>query len=214
MSDVFSKAKRSEVMARIRSPQSESFEVEVFAAEAEVFDDVGYDSARHIARMPGEGDKTVGMERIRVVTVAARRAEQLASDLTQATFQLAAVPRGILAHKSRGENEFVAESGWDGASGFQQRLQMGLGGLLEAQDGLAPVLPVRMAAGQQGRFRNPYPVLVAPHLNFRDRNDHRGNTLTRRCLKLKSLHGVEIRSPSCMPVHNRFNLCSSGFIRG
>ena len=85
----------------------------------------------------------------------------------------------VIGPKLRGENEFVAKGGWNWTAGFQQRLQMSLGGLLEAQDGLAPVLSVRVAAGQQRRFRNPYPVLVAPHLNFRDGNNHPGNSLTR-----------------------------------
>ena len=185
MPDVFSKAKRSQVMSRIRSPRSEFSEVEVFAAEAEVFDNVGYNAARHIARMPGESDKTVGTEWIRVMAVAARGAEQFAANFTQAALQLAAVPRRVFAHRSRSENELVAKGGWNGASGFQKSLQMDLGGLLEAKDGLAPVLPVSMTTGQQRGFCNPYAVLVAPHLNFRDGNDHCGNILTRRNADVK-----------------------------
>jgi hypothetical protein len=42
----------------------------------------------------------------------------------------------VISSKLRRENEFVAKGGWNGASGFQQRLQMDFGGLLEAQDGL------------------------------------------------------------------------------
>ena len=60
MADVFSKSKRSEVMSRIRSRGSESLEVEVVAADAEVFDDVGDDAAGHIARMPRERDEPAG----------------------------------------------------------------------------------------------------------------------------------------------------------
>jgi hypothetical protein len=43
---------------------------------------------------------------------------------------------GVILSRLRRENEFVAKGGWNGASGFQQRFQMNLGGLLEAQDGL------------------------------------------------------------------------------
>jgi len=39
-------------------------EVEVVAAQAEVFDDVGNDAARHVAGMPREGDETVGLKGI------------------------------------------------------------------------------------------------------------------------------------------------------
>jgi len=35
-----------------RNPASELFEIEIFAAEAEVLDDVGDQPARHVARMP------------------------------------------------------------------------------------------------------------------------------------------------------------------
>jgi hypothetical protein len=62
MSDVFTKAKRSEVMSRIRSRGSESLEEKVVAADAEVFDDVGDDVAGHVARMPRERDEAVGTE--------------------------------------------------------------------------------------------------------------------------------------------------------
>jgi hypothetical protein len=36
--------------------------------------------------------------------------KEFAANLTQMTVQLAAVPGGIFAHRSGGENEFVAES--------------------------------------------------------------------------------------------------------
>jgi hypothetical protein len=62
MPDVFTKAKRSEVMSRIRGRDSEFPEVEVVAADAEVLDDVGDDAARHVARMPRERDEAVGTE--------------------------------------------------------------------------------------------------------------------------------------------------------
>jgi hypothetical protein len=98
--------------------------------------------------MPGKGDQTVGMERIRVMTVAACGAKQFTANFTQSAFQLAAIPRGIFAHRSRGENELIAKRGWNRASGFQQRLQVSLGGLLETQQRLPAVLPVRVTSGQ------------------------------------------------------------------
>jgi G:T-mismatch repair DNA endonuclease (very short patch repair protein) len=60
MEDVSTGRKRSKVMTRIRSRGSESLEVEIVAAEAEVVADVGDDAARHVARMSGESDQTVG----------------------------------------------------------------------------------------------------------------------------------------------------------
>ena len=43
---------------------SKFLEVKVVAADAEVFNDIGDDAARHIARMPGKGNEPVGAERI------------------------------------------------------------------------------------------------------------------------------------------------------
>ena len=64
MPDVFTKAKRSEVMPRIRGRGSESFEVKVVAADAEVFNNVGNDAARHVARLPRKSNEPVGTKRI------------------------------------------------------------------------------------------------------------------------------------------------------
>jgi hypothetical protein len=64
MADVFSKRKRFEVRSRIRSRGSESLEVKVVTADAEVFNDVGNDAAGHVARMPRERDEAVGTEGI------------------------------------------------------------------------------------------------------------------------------------------------------
>jgi len=185
MPDVFTKAKRSEVMSRIRAG-SELSEVEIVAADSEVFDDVCHDAARHIARMPGEGDEAIGTEGVRVMPVAARCAEQLAAKLTEAALQLAAVPGRILAHRSGGENEFVAKGGRDGAARFQQGFEMRLGGLLKPEDRLAAILSVRVAAGQQRGLGNPHVILVAAHLNFGNGNDHRGSRLSRHAAGVKS----------------------------
>ena len=178
MADIFLKRKRSEVMSRIRSRGSESLEVKVVAAEAKVFDDVSDDAAGHIARMPCERDEAIRMERIRVMPVASSGANKLAANLTQTTVKLAAVPGGIFAHRSGGENEFVAEGSRDGTPGFEQGFQMRLGSLLESKGGFATVAPVRMAAGQQGGFGNPHAIFIQTELHFRKWNDHNGHKVT------------------------------------
>ena len=175
----FSKAKRSEVMSRIRSRGSESLEVKVVAADAEVFDDVGDDAAGHVARMPRERDETVRAKWICVMPVAPGGAKEFATNLTQTTVKLAAVPRRIFAHRSGGENKFVAEGGRDGAPGFEQSFQMRLGRLLESKGGLATVAPVRVATGQQDGFGNPDAVFILTELHFREWNDHNGHKVTR-----------------------------------
>jgi hypothetical protein len=60
---------------------SELFEVKVVPAKAKVFSNVSNDSARHVARMPGKGDETVQMKRIRVMPMTAGSADKLASNL-------------------------------------------------------------------------------------------------------------------------------------
>lgn len=67
-------------------------EVKPVPCEAQVFDDVGDNAARHVARMRGKGDEPVGVERIGVVPVTARRAEQFATQFFEPTLKLAAVP--------------------------------------------------------------------------------------------------------------------------
>ena len=74
----------------------------------------------------------------------------LTADLAETTLQLAAVERGVFAHGSCGEHEFVSEGGWDGAAGFQECLQMGLGRFLKPKYGFAPVTSMCVAARQQG----------------------------------------------------------------
>ena len=185
MPDIFTKAKRSEVMSRIRSRGSESLEVKVVAADAEVFDDVGDDAAGHVTRMPGERDESVGAERIRVMPMAPSGAKKFTTNLTQTALQLAAVPGGIFAHRSGGKNKFVAEGGRDGTSGFEQGFQVRLGGLLESKGGLATVAPVRVAAGQQGGFGNPDSIFILTELHFRKWNDHNGHKVTCFALDVK-----------------------------
>jgi len=66
----------------------------------------------------------------------------------------------------------------NGASGFEQSFQMRLGSLLESKGGLATVAPVRVAAGQQGGFGNPYAIFILTELHFRRWNDHNGHKIT------------------------------------
>lgn len=164
---------------------SESLEIEVVATEAEVFDDVSDYAARHVARMPRERDESVRTKWIRVMPVAPGGAKKFTANLTQTTVKLTTVPRGIFAHRSGGENKFVAESGRDGTSGFEQSFQMRLGGLLKSQSGLATVAPVRVATGQQGGFGNPHAVFILSELHFREWNNHNGHKLTRFALDVK-----------------------------
>ena len=178
MPDVFTKAKRSEVMSRIRERDSEPSEIEFIPRDAEVFDDVCNDAARHIAGMPRKGDEAIGAEWIRVMPVAAGIAKVFATDFAEATFQLAALEGGVFAHGSSGENELVAESGWNRASGFKQRFQMRFGGLLKTQGGFAPVAPLCVTTGQQQRFGDPHAVFILTKLHFRERNNHNGCKLT------------------------------------
>ena len=110
--------------------------------------------------------------------VAASRADEFTTDLAQAAVKLAAVPRGVFAHRSGGENKLVAEGRRDGASGFKQRFQMRLRGLLKTKRGFAPVTPVRMTAGQERRFRNPHAIFVLTELHFREWNDHNADIIT------------------------------------
>lgn len=210
MADVFTKAKRSEVLetrsAEFGVPSdrsgSEFPEIEFIPRDAEVFDNVRSDAARHIARMPRESDQAVGTKRIRVMPVTEdalhltldpsphpmRRGRT--TDFAESPLQLAAVPRGVFGHGSGGENKFVAESRRNGASGFEQRFQVSFGGLLKAKRDFAAVTPVRVAAGQQAGLGYPDAVLIPPDLHFREWNDHNATTVTRRASGVKRAFDV------------------------
>jgi len=71
--------------------ESEPSEMEFIPREAEVFNDVRNDAARHITGMPRKCDEAVRAEWIRVMPVAAAVAKMFATDLAEAAFQLAAV---------------------------------------------------------------------------------------------------------------------------
>jgi hypothetical protein len=72
--------------------------IEVVAGDAEVFDDVGDDSPRHVTEMVGEGDQSIGTKWVGVVTMTPARANKFTADFAEPTLQLAAVVRRILAH--------------------------------------------------------------------------------------------------------------------
>ena len=153
-------------------------EVEFVASDAEVFDDVRNDAARHIAGMPRKGDEAIRAEGIRVMPVAAGVAKMFATDFAEATFQLAAVECGVFAHRSGGEDKLVAEGRGNGASGFKQRFQMRFGGLLKTKGGFTPVAALCVTTGQQQRFGDPHAVFILTKLHFRERNNHSGRKLT------------------------------------
>lgn len=197
---------------------SESFEVEIVAAYAEIPDDVGDDAPRHVARMPREGDQTIRVEWIGIMAVAAGRTNVFAANLTQAPVKLTAVPRWVSSHGSGGEDEFVAKGGRDGAAGFEQRLEMRLGRELKTKAGLAPVASVGVAAGKQGGFGNPHPILVTAQLNLGKRDNHREETLAggrddvKKMLDALRLHqGQAFRRDLPFLRHNRR---FSNFARG
>ncbi len=164
---------------------SEFAEMEFVAREAEVFDDVGDDPARHVAGMPGNGDEAFGLERIGVMPVAARSTEQFTADFPEAALQLPAVVARVFAHGSGGEDELVAKGRWDRPARFQERFQVDLGSLLKTQCGLAAVAPVCVAARQEVGFRNPHAVFILTELHFRKRNDHSGTTVARPAAGVK-----------------------------
>lgn len=197
MAAVFTTANQSEGRLRIRGRESEPPEIEFIPRDAEVVHDVRNDATRHIAWMPRKGDEAIRAERIRKMPVAAGAAERFAADFAEAAFQLATVECGVFAHESGGENKFVAEGERDGASGFEQRLQMRFGGLLKAKGGFAAVATVRVATRQERGFGDPDTILVLTELNFRERNNHcavtvtRSPTVVKRAFNARLLHGSE-----------------------
>jgi hypothetical protein len=112
-------------------------------------------------------------------------AQMFAPDFPEPPLELAAVVGRVFAHRSGGEDEFVAERGRNGMAGFQQRFQMGFGGLLKAENGFAQVASVRVAAGQQIGLGNPDAVFVLSNLHLCEWNNHRARTVTRRAAVVK-----------------------------
>jgi hypothetical protein len=70
---------------------SEFPKIEFVAGDAKIFDDIGDDAARHVARMPRKRDDALRMEGIRVVAVTARTTKVLATDVPESSFKLPTV---------------------------------------------------------------------------------------------------------------------------
>ena len=145
-----------------RQRDSEFPKIKFIAGDAEIFNDVGDDAARHVARMPRKCDDAVRMEGIGVVAVTAPATEVFATDFQESPVELPALIGRVFAHESGREDEFVAKRRRNRATGFQQSLQMRLGGLLKAEQGFASVASVSVAAGQQGGFGDPHTVFILP----------------------------------------------------
>src|SRR5947199_8097177 len=92
-----------------RQRDSEFPKIKFIAGDAEIFNDVGDDAARHVARMPRKRDDPIRMKGIGVVAVTAPATEVLATDLPESPFKLPTVIGRVLAHESGREDEFVAE---------------------------------------------------------------------------------------------------------
>ena len=141
---------------------SEFPKIKFVASDTEIFNDVGDDAARHVARMPRKRDDAIRVAGIGVVAVTARATEMLATDVPESSFKLPTVIGRVFTHESGREDEFVAERRRDRATGFQESFQMRLGGLLKAEQGFASVASVSMAAGQEAGFGDPHTVFILP----------------------------------------------------
>lgn len=151
--------------------------MEVVPADAEVFDDVGDYSSWHVASMPCKSNKTLGAERVGIMSVAASGAKEFATDFIESMFQLPAIQGRVFAHILGCKDKLVAEGGWDGAARFHQGFEVRLGGELKTEDGFSALLPVRVAARQQRGLGYPLTILVAANLNFGNRYYHREGRL-------------------------------------
>lgn len=175
-------------MSRIRSRRSEFAEEKLVSCDAEVINDIGHDATRHVTRMPGEGDEAVGLKRIGAVPMAAWSAQQVTAEFPEPAFELPTVVAGVFAHGSGSEDKLVAEGGRNGAAGFEEGFEVGLGRLLEAQGSFAPVASVRMTTGQEAGFGNPDTIFILSKLHFRKRNDHNATIVAR--------HRSSVKGPS------------------
>ncbi|MGA2181113.1 MAG: hypothetical protein ABSH15_16220 [Verrucomicrobiota bacterium] len=161
--------------------RSESLEVKVVAADAEVFDNVGNNAAGHIARVPCERDEAVRTEgRVKGFQPhAVGNIEHSTSNIQHRIEGKRTNRAGLLRTRSPSWNkETLRLELRDGAPGFEQSFQMRFGRLLESKGGLATVAPVCMAAGQQGGFGNPHAIFILTELHFREWNDHNGHKVT------------------------------------
>jgi len=74
------------------SDSSELLEIKVIFGNAQIVNDVGDDSARHVSGMPGKSDEKVRLKRIGVMPMTASGSEEVATDCFQAALELAAIP--------------------------------------------------------------------------------------------------------------------------
>ena len=79
---------------------SEFPKIQFVASDAEIFNDVGDDAARHVARMPRKRDDAIRVEGIGVVAVTARATEMLATDVPESSFKLPTVIGRVFTHES------------------------------------------------------------------------------------------------------------------
>ena len=100
------------------------------------------------------------------MSVTSGGANQFTAYLAETTLQLTAIVGRIFAHGSGREDKFVAKCRWNRPTGFEQRLKMRLGGLLEMQDGRAAIAAVRVAAWEKAGLGDPHTILVPPHTNL------------------------------------------------
>lgn len=104
--------------------------------------------------------------------------------------------------RSSSENKFIPESFRNRTSGFKERLEMRLGGLLKPQGSFATVPPMRVTTLEQGRFGDPYAVFILPQLYFRKGNNHRAFRLAQFGIGVKHDWQTELepRNSFCMPL--------------
>ena len=100
-----------------------------------------------------------------------------------------------ISPRSGSEDEFVAEGFRNGTPGFEERFEMGFGGLLKTQGRFAPVASVRVTAGQQTGLGNPDAIFILSELHLRKWNDHCGTKLTHFVLTVKADHAESRLSP-------------------
>src|SRR5947207_982738 len=95
-------------------PRLESLEIKIVPRNTRVTNDIGDDPTRHIARMPGERDEFLRMERIRIMAMAAGRALETTADLLQTALQIPKTERRIFSHFTRrGRTYRGTARGWD-----------------------------------------------------------------------------------------------------
>ena len=116
-----------------RQRDSEFPKIEFVTGDAEIFNDVGDNAARYVARMPRKCDDAIRMEGIGVVTVTASATEVFATNFPESPVELPTIVGRVFTHESGRDDEFVAKRRRNRPARFQQSFQMCLGGLLKAE---------------------------------------------------------------------------------